>query len=145
MNQTEAVVACVEGEDVWLELCQPSECSTCISAEGCGHGGKPKLRKLRNSIGAQVGDRVLISIPTGAVVKVALLSYLMPLVLGLILAGLGMQMQGEIGALAGLLIGLIAGLAALRTIGSGVSRRAEPLLKLSVQSATVQLHRNSGS
>lgn len=145
MNQSEAVVARVDGEDAWLELCQPADCVTCISAEGCGHGSKPRLQRVRNSIGARVGDRVLISIPDGAVLKAAMLSYLMPLVLGLSFAGTGAELSGDAGALVGLVAGLAVGMLALRFVGGRLARGREPFLTMSVKPAVVQLQRNPKS
>jgi sigma-E factor negative regulatory protein RseC len=145
VNQSEAVVARVDGEDAWLELCQPADCATCISAEGCGHSNKPRLQRVRNSIGARAGDRVLISIPDGAVVKAAMLSYLMPLVLGLLFAGVGAELSGEAGALVGLVAGLAVGMVALRFVAGRFARDGEPLLTMSVKPVVVQLQRNRKS
>lgn len=145
MSDSEAVVARLEGEDAWLEVCKPSACGSCESAEACGSGRTKRLQRVHNTIGACVGDTVIVSVADGAVLKAALWSYLMPLLAALAGAGAGTALVGDLGALVGTLSGLAAGIALLRVVGARLAAAREPLLAMRIKSAVVQLHRNPES
>ena len=145
MSDSEAVVARIDGEDAWLEVCKPADCENCDSAEGCGLGQRKRLQRVRNTIGARVGDTVIISVPQGAVLKAALLSYLLPLGLALLGAAMGTRIAQDAGALVGVVVGLILGTALLRLADRRMAAGREPVLAMRVKAAVIQLHRNSGS
>lgn len=55
--------------------------SSCESCGACGMGGRAEMSfMLKNDIGAQVGDRVLIEMRSHALYKAAFLVYTIPLV-----------------------------------------------------------------
>ena len=145
MSDSEAVVARVEGEDAWLDVCRPADCENCNSADGCGLGRSKRLQRVRNTIGARVGDTVIVSVPDGAVLKAAFFSYLLPLAAALLGATIGMKLAGESGALVGVLMGLVLGMAALRAAGSRLAAGGEPILAMRIKPVVVQLHRNQES
>lgn len=142
MSDSEAVVARLEGADAWLEVCKPADCESCDSAESCGLGRGKRLQRVRNTIGARVGDTVIVTVPDGAVLKAAFYSYLMPLVLALICAGAGTALAGDFGALVGVVFGLVVGMAALRTASTRFLRGGEPLVAMRIKPVVIQLHRN---
>lgn len=142
MSDSEAVVARLEGEHAWLEVCKPSACGSCSSAGACTVGGSKRLQRVRNSVGAHVGDTVVVSVAEGAVLMAAFWTYLMPLLLALIGAGIGSALGGDAGALVGVLAGLAVGLALLRVVGARLAARREPLLALRIKPTFVHLHRN---
>lgn len=145
MSDSEAVVARLEGEHAWLEVCRPSACGNCASAAACGTGQGKRLQRVRNTIGARVGDSVIVTVADGAILKAALWSYLMPLLLALVGAGVGAALADDSGALIGLVVGLVAGTVALRVVGARLATRREPLLSMRIKPAVVQLHRDQKS
>lgn len=145
MSDSEAVVARLEGDDAWLEVCKPADCENCDSAEGCGLGRGKRLQRVRNTIGARVGDTVIVSVPGGAVLKAAFYSYLMPLLMALICAGVGTAVAGDSGALVGVVFGLAVGMVVLRAASSRFVRSGEPLMAMRIKPVVVQLHRNQES
>jgi sigma-E factor negative regulatory protein RseC len=145
MTESEAVVTRVDGDHVWLDADGSAGCASCGQAAGCGLGdGKGKrLQRLRNTIGARVGDRVTICIPDGAVLKAAFYSYLIPLALIVGGAAGGMSIGGESAAILGALVGLLGGWLALRRVNRRLASTREPLLAMRIKSGVVHhLHRN---
>ena len=90
-----------------------SACSgDCHKCSGCGAAKEAIVLEARNSIGAGVGDLVIIESETGPVLKAAAVMYLLPMVLffGGYALGAALWQQG----------GLIGGLAFLASIGLAV-------------------------
>lgn len=89
--QEEGVVRSLHGGLAQVESVQSEACATC-GARGACHamgGEKTRLVTALNQAKAQVGDRVMISMPRNAVLGASFLVYLVP-ALGLILgASLG--------------------------------------------------------
>lgn len=86
--------------------------SSCESCGACGIGAKPEIDfMLKNNIGAQVGDRVVIEIRSNALFKAAFLVYIIPL--AALIAGF------LLGQRIGALKGLAPSQAELIGIGSG--------------------------
>lgn len=138
MTESEAIVTGLDGDYVWLEL--RSNCSSCESSRGCGIGdGQGRGRqRVRNTVGARVGDTVVVSAPDGTVMIAVLYSYLLPVALALAGAAGGTAVSGDPGAVAGAFLGLAAGWSWLKAAG-----RREPMLTLRLKHAVVQLHRES--
>lgn len=137
MTESEAVVIRLDGDYAWVDL--QSGCATCGESGGCGLSdgkGKPRQR-LRNEIGARVGDQVVLSVSDGAVLRAVLYCYLLPLAMVFALAAGGMAIANESGAIVGALGGLGLGWSAMRLAG-----RREPLPSMRLKHAVVQLHRN---
>jgi sigma-E factor negative regulatory protein RseC len=137
VTESEAVVTRLEGDYAWVDL--QSGCTTCGVAGGCGLSdgkGKPQQR-LHNDVGAQVGDRVVVSVPDGAVLRAAFYCYLMPLAMVFVLAASGMAVANEMGSIVGALIGLVLGWLLVRLAG-----QREPLPSMKLKHAVVHLHRN---
>jgi positive regulator of sigma E activity len=140
MTESEAIVIRVEGHYMWIDV--DAGCANCDKSGGCGLGdGKGKAPQcLPNSIGAQVGDTVVVMAPDGAILRAVLHSYLVPLVMALFGAATGTAIGGELGAMAGAIAGLAVGwLWLLRTGGR------EPLLTIRLKDAVIHLHRNAQS
>lgn len=86
-NETSGVVVRVENDLAWIEVDRQS-CGQCSGKTACGSGllglqGQARRYCLPNTIGARVGDGVMISLPTGSVLKSAMLAYAMPLGCGM--------------------------------------------------------------
>lgn len=145
MTESDAIVTRVDGDHVWLDINGGSSCTGCDQSAGCGLGdgkGKPQQR-MRNSVGARVGDTVSIGIPDGAVMKAALHSYLIPLALILGGAAAGMLVGGDGAAILGAVLGLIAGWFGLRRASRLFGSVREPLVTMRIKGVVVHhLHRN---
>jgi sigma-E factor negative regulatory protein RseC len=117
----------VDGEHAWVETRRKAVCDACAVRKGCGSGiisrmfrGRARLR-VENTIGARVGERVVLGIEDSALVRASLAVYMMPLV-WMLLGALAGQMAANalawertdgITALAGV-FGLLAGFLWLR-------------------------------
>lgn len=62
----------------WVETIRTSACEGCASKESCHGSGKAMEVCAINDAGAKVGDRVMISIGTGTLIKMSLLAYIFP-------------------------------------------------------------------
>lgn len=98
MLKETATVVKTEGEFAWVETARKSACQSCSVNKGCGTavlskvvGNKTTQLKVVNQIGAQVGDEVTVGIHEAAMLRGAVLIYLLPL-LGLF----GFALLGEI-------------------------------------------------
>lgn len=112
-----ARVVAVDGRLAWLEPEQTTSCGGCMSASACGMGGNARRLAARrfslvNEYDLRVGDRVVVGVTEGALVKAAGAAYGLPL-LGLV-AGLLLSRAldasdgaGALAALAGLVLGLL--------------------------------------
>lgn len=106
--QTEGVVTRVDGSIAQVELL--ASCNSC-SSSGCGMLSQKKHRAFHvlNSANVRIGDRVVIEIPEGALLRSILLCYVSPLVFTLIGAILGETYAGEVASVTGALLGLFTG------------------------------------
>lgn len=132
--ENRGIVTRVEGTYALVEVRPMSGgCGRCHEAGGCGsHLLNEALRpqrmnsyRLMNGIGARIGDAVMISVPEGAVLRVALLAYLLPVLCLIVGAAIGTSVYGEDRfALAGAVIGLMTGLLLLRLLQPRLARGA---------------------
>ena len=113
-------VVAIEPDAVWVETVRSSTCGACAVKASCGHGlvarasaGKGLIRarvfadgKVQN---LRVDDQVQIELPENAVTRGSLMVYVLPMLLGLILATLG-SVSGDLLAVLGFAGGLLAGL-----------------------------------
>ncbi len=143
MTETEAVVTRLEGGYAWLKICG-QRCDSCESSGGCGlHGGDTRRQqRVRNTIGLRAGDTVVVTITSGAVLKAAIYSYLLPLTLAVMAATVGSRLGGEGGALVGLLSGLMLGWTGTNWAGRRMSVAGEPALAMRIKAVVQPLHRN---
>lgn len=143
MSEHEAVVARVDGKFAWLQM-QAQGCGQCAGSGGCGlgDGREARLQKVTNTVGARQGEIVVVSVPPGAVIKAAVISYLVPLMLAVCGAAVGTSWAEDIGAVAGAVTGLGAGWLWLRAVSSRLAQRAEPLLAMRLRSEPINWHRN---
>ena len=85
----------------------------------------PKRYQLANPGGISVGDAVTLHLPDNVVRRGAFFGYLLPLLLLLAGAVIGLSLGGESGSIIGGLAGLVTGAAALRIVGSRFQRLRE--------------------
>ncbi len=138
MVEQEGNVVSVESDFVYVDVQKRSSCSQCDKNQECGESilssmfpVKKQIMKVKNTLDVQLGDRVTLGIEEGALVMLALLTYLLPLLFLVIGALMGGQLQlmlglpGESGSillgLAGLLLGFVL---VRRLIGNQKRKRA---------------------
>jgi sigma-E factor negative regulatory protein RseC len=136
MSESEALVTSVAGEFAVVEVeALPSACGKCGEKGSCGKPQAGRRRyAVRNTVGARIGDRVILSVPEGAVLKAAVLSYLMPLVFVIGGAAAAMAWLGDgLPAVGGAAAGLLAGLVILRVWNLRMARRSRSWLQLTLK------------
>lgn len=139
--EVEAVVTGIQGSDAIVELGRHSGgCGRCHEPGGCGGGGGsligqffgPRKAAFRvpNSIGAQVGERVLLRLGDKELLLTALTVYLLPVVL-LVAGAFGgvvmVELPGDFSAFAGGLVGFAGGVLAVIFYQSRVRERGSYL------------------
>ncbi len=122
--ENHGIILRLDGDHALVEVRPPeSGCGRCHEAGGCGSNllneslrpQKMNLYRLRNTIGALPGERVIIHIPEGAMLRAALLAYLFPALALILGAALGKAFFAyEAASLAGGALGLLMALALLR-------------------------------
>lgn len=131
MIEEVASVVAVDDDGAWVETRRRSACGHCESAAICGTSALAKLfgegrNRLRidDPLGLRPGDRVVIGIPDGTLVRASLIAYLLPLIALVSAAGIGTALHLPEGAVALLgLAGLGAGLWLGGRITGGVAGR----------------------
>lgn len=132
MTETPAVVILAEGDYALVESEPGAGCGRCDSTNGCARASLGKLfcsapRRFRvtNGVGARPGERVVLGVEDGAVIRSASAVYGLPLALLMAGAAVGAALGDAPGtrdlyALAGAAAGLLAGLAT----GRGIDARS---------------------
>jgi sigma-E factor negative regulatory protein RseC len=121
-----AVVTGIEGADAVVELDRRTGgCGRCHESGGCGGGGglfgsslgiRRKTFRVRNPIGAHIGERVVLRLGDRELLDTALAVYFLPVALLVAGAFAGMaiaEVPGDTPALTGGLIGLVGGAVAV--------------------------------
>lgn len=81
MATEEGIVCRIDATTAWITTTRSSACETCASKGSCGTlgGGREMEVQAFNTAGAQVGDRVVISVETASLFKLAFLLYIFPI------------------------------------------------------------------
>jgi sigma-E factor negative regulatory protein RseC len=130
MLETRAIVIRLEGEEAVVEAVQGGGCGSCGGGNACASGKmsqmfcvKPRQFRVRNGIGARVGEEVEVAVAEGALLRSALTLYALPM--AMLFAGalsgahwLGGSAGNDAGAALGALAGLLAGFALAGLIAS---------------------------
>ena len=134
-----------------LEIERKTACGICGQTRGCGNSIWGKLFahqstafKAQNPINAKVGDSVIVGINEKALLKSAMLLYVVPLVTMLIGAILAKQLNtSELSAMLGAAVGLVLGLLWVKghTMSSSYFRLQQPvILRLASDDAVVYVN-----
>jgi sigma-E factor negative regulatory protein RseC len=134
-----------------LEIERKTACGLCGQTRGCGNSIWGKLFahqstafKAQNRINAKVGDSVIVGINEKALLKSAMLLYILPLATMLIGAILAKQFSAtELGAMLGAVIGLVLGLLWVKghTMSSSYFKLQQPvILRLATDELVVSLN-----
>jgi sigma-E factor negative regulatory protein RseC len=89
----EGVVIRTDSNSAWVKTVRSRACEGC-SAKGSCHasaGSSEMEVKAFNEIGAKTGDRILLRIETGSMLKVTFLIYVFPILLLIIGAAIGWE------------------------------------------------------
>jgi len=130
MLETRAIVIRLEGEEAVVEAVHGGGCGSCAGGNGCSSGAlgqmfcvKPRQFRVRNGIGARVGEEVEVAVAEGALLRSALILYALPM--SLLFAGalsgahwLASVGGDDAGAALGAATGLLAGFALARVIAA---------------------------
>lgn len=158
MIETEAVVVKLENAVAYVQAERKSSCSGC-SESNCGTsvlsrflGMKAPLYRVRNEVGAKVGDRVVIGVNESGLFKGALLFYILPLLLLFAgaLAGSALADSAEARdgySVAGAVIGLAAGFLGLKFLSArfGLGKQFQPVILSQAGNAPVRFVALDGS
>lgn len=134
-----------------LEIERKTACGLCGQTRGCGNSIWGKLFahqstafKAQNRINAKVGDSVIVGINEKALLKSAMLLYMLPLATMLIGAILVKQFSAtELGDMLGAAVGLALGLLWVKghTVSSSYFRLQQPvILRLATDELVVSLN-----
>lgn len=138
--ETRAIVMRVDAGKTFVEAAQASGCGQC-SGKGCGTGqlsrmfcSQPRQFQVDNTIDASVGDRVVVSVADGTVMRGIGLVYLLPLALLVAGAALGNAVAVTDGqrdgyAAAGAAFGLAVGFLLSRWLDSRQARRLPRIVR----------------
>jgi sigma-E factor negative regulatory protein RseC len=134
-----------------LEIERKTACGICGQTRGCGNSIWGKLFahqstafKAQNRINAKVGDSVIVGINEKALVKSAVLLYMLPLATMLIGAILAKQLNAsELAAMLGAAAGLVLGLLWVKghTMSNSYFKLQQPvILRLAADDAVVYVN-----
>lgn len=114
MSQAKGIITALDGDYALVKTDEAGGCGRCNETGGCGGANVGRMFcasqvtwRVLNPRGANVGDHVDIAVDDGAVGASALLIYVLPLMLFIGGAGVGMSAEGELGAIAGAVLALL--------------------------------------
>lgn len=107
MRQEEGIVTKTASHGrAWVETVRTSSCEGCASKGSCHASGKSMEVCAINDAGANVGDRVVVSIGTGTLIKMSLLAYIFPVFALMTGAAVGNTLAPPLGLNASLCSGI---------------------------------------
>ena len=113
-------VSALDGDEA-LVVIEQGGCGRCHEEGGCGGQNLtqmfcagPKSYRVANQFGAQVGDKVTVAIAAGTIRQTANLAYGIPLTATIAGAAIGTQINGDLGAIAGAVLGIAGALIYIR-------------------------------
>lgn len=83
MATERGIVIKLDSTNAWVKTTRTSACETCSAKSSCNavESGKEMEVEAINEAGAQVGDRIVISIETASLLKASFLLYVFPILL----------------------------------------------------------------
>ena len=83
MATERGIVIKIDSTTAWVKTTRTSACKTCSAKSSCNvvESGKEMEVQAINEAGAQVGDRIIISIETASLLKASFLLYVFPILL----------------------------------------------------------------
>ncbi|MCP4370048.1 MAG: SoxR reducing system RseC family protein [Deltaproteobacteria bacterium] len=83
MATERGIVIKIDSTSAWVKTTRSSSCKTCSAKSSCSaveNGTEMEVEAI-NEAGAQVGDRIIISIETASLLKASFLLYVFPILL----------------------------------------------------------------
>lgn len=111
MAVEQGIVTEVAPGTAWVMTSRSASCEGCASKGSCMSKGTDMIVETLNTANAKVGDRVVVSIRTGAFLKATFLIYMFPVICLLAGAMIGHVIAGRLGV-------TTPGLSALAGMGS---------------------------
>jgi sigma-E factor negative regulatory protein RseC len=136
ITETGKVVA-LSGDCVWVQTIRTSACQSCSARAGCGQralakvsGGRANQILVANTVGARVGDEVVIGIDEQSLLLASLAVYGVPLALMVLASIAAYRWLGasDAAAISGALVGLGAGFCWVRRWQHRSGKRYQPRL-----------------
>lgn len=137
MIEEHARIVEVQGNTAWIETQRSGSCGSCSASAGCGTatlskvvGRRQARMPVQNTIGARVGEEVVIGIPESALLKGSFAVYAVPLLTMLVAAWIGTAVAGAVQELKELLStlfglgGLVGGFAWLKSYTGRIGQDA---------------------
>jgi sigma-E factor negative regulatory protein RseC len=131
MATEEGIVTKISGkgsQTAWVRTSQSSACKSCSSRHSCNpEKGQEREVEAINLVGAEVGDRIQISIETGSLLKATFLLYVFPVICMLCGGIVGNRLSTQIGldpSPAAALVAAISFLGAMAVVRMGAGRMA---------------------
>ena len=132
MSDTRAKVVSIDGDSLVVELSDSAGCGRCHEPGGCGgtsiatmRCAVPQRYQLASPGDVSVGDTVALHLPNDVVRRGAFFGYLLPLLLLLAGAGIGLWFGSELGSIIGCVAGLAIGALLLKVAGARFQQRHE--------------------
>lgn len=99
MATEEGTVIKIDSRGTWVKTTQSSACAGCSARSSCHSrpGGKDMEVKVVNDVGAVEGDRILLGIETGPLLKATFLLYVFPILALMVGAFIGNGLAGRFG------------------------------------------------
>lgn len=112
MTSEEGTITKVEGEKTWVLVRRSSMCEGCKSKRTCNtlSNSMNMESEAINTVGGKVGDRVLLKIESGSLLKISFIFYMIPVLALLVGAIIGIEVGTYLKSdpeLFSLLIGII--------------------------------------
>jgi sigma-E factor negative regulatory protein RseC len=131
MATEEGIVTKISGkgsQTAWVRTSQSSACKSCSSRHSCNpEKGREREVEAINLVGAEVGDRIQISIETGSLLKATFLLYIFPVICMLCGGLAGNRLSAQMGldpSPAAALVAAISFLGAMAVVRLGAGRMA---------------------
>ncbi len=93
MIQESGEVIAVVGGDIWVQTIRQSVCQSCSARHGCGQkvlsgatSGRANQVRVANTLGARVGDTVIVEIDEALLLRASVLVYGVPLLFTVVAA-----------------------------------------------------------
>ena len=99
MATEQGIVLRTESDAAWVKTVRSSACEGCTAKGSChttGSGEDMEVKAI-NSVGAGVGDRIVLSFETASLLKATFLIYVFPIILMITGAVLGQMLAPRIG------------------------------------------------
>ncbi len=115
MIEEEAIVSQIKNYQVWVKTLQASSCGKCTQSSGCSTSLLEKYIPKRDipvdtDLSLSAGDKVLVGIDEGTLIKGSLLLYIVPLFAMFIGAGAGEAVSVYVPGLSADMVTAVSGL-----------------------------------